>query len=154
MLSKNESQKHSYSKLGIAFIALIILQSYLVPLIAKVSGTDYSKYVNYVYFSTIISYAIIISSIIILSGNGINVFRDYFSLGIIVLTCFFRANLGGNNEFNYKGILIFLGLILLVHIIAKSKNYPNTQSQVCSYWNLLVDWYWLWRVSFLGYCFN
>jgi hypothetical protein len=116
------TQKHSKSKTGIALIVLIILQSYLVPLIAIASGTDYNKYINYSYLYVISSYTTIVLSIIIFHDKGLDVFQDHFSLWIIVLTCFFRAGLGGDNEIIYKGMLIFLGLVLSNYIIANRKS--------------------------------
>jgi membrane protease YdiL (CAAX protease family) len=110
------------SKLSIAFIVLIILQSYIVPLIALVSGTDYDKYVNYSYLYAISSYMIIVGSILAFRGKGLEIFRDHFSLWTIILTCFLRANLGGTNELFYKGALILLGLCLLIYVIANRKS--------------------------------
>jgi hypothetical protein len=116
------ASEHSSSKIGIVFIILIILQSYLAPLISIASGTDYNKYVDYLYYHTIASYMIIVLSIIIFSDKGLDVFQDHFSLWIIVLTCFFRANLGGDNEIIYKSILIILGLVLSNFIIRNRKS--------------------------------
>ncbi len=127
LLSTNNIQDKPSSKLGLVLIFLIILQSYLVPLISVASGTDYNKYTNYVYLYTISSYTIIVLSIIIFGDNGLEVFQDHFSLGTIALTCFFRASLGGNNEVIYKGILIFLGLMLVGYIITNRK-YIKTPS--------------------------
>jgi len=128
--STNNAQKKPSPKIGMAFIFLIILQSYLLPLIAVASGTDYNKYTNYAYLYTISSYTIVVLSIIIFHTNGLDVFQDHFSLWIIVLTCFFRASLGGYNEVTYKGVLIFLGLVLSNYIIAhrKSIKIPSLKS--------------------------
>ncbi len=109
------------SKIGIVFIILIIMQFYLLPLAGLASGTDYNKYTNYMYLYTISSYTMIVLGIMIFHANGMELFSDHFTLWIIVLTCFFRASLGGSNEVIYRGILIFLGLVLSNHIIMNRK---------------------------------
>jgi hypothetical protein len=114
--------KNLKPKLGIVFIFLITLQSYLIPLIPTVSGIDYNKYVNLSYLCAIVAYTIIVLSIIIFDSNDLEVFQDKFSLWIIALTCFFRVNLGGNNEIIYKGILFFLGMMLVGYIIINQKH--------------------------------
>lgn len=113
--------KQKYHKLSIVFIVVVILQSYLVPLITLASGADYGKYVNYLYIHIISSYTIIVLCLIVF-GNELEVFQDYFSLGIIALTCFLRASLGGDNEPLYRGILMFLGLIIFFYIIINRKS--------------------------------
>ena len=60
--------KHLNPKIGIVFILLIILQSYLLPLISTATHGDINKYANYVYLHIIISYTIIVLSIIILEN--------------------------------------------------------------------------------------
>ena len=115
-------KKYPNPKIGIVFIVLIILQFYLLPLISIAAHGDVNKYSNYIYLHTIFSYTIIVLSIIIFHGNGLDVFQDHFSLWIIVLTCFVRTSLGGQNEIIYKGVLIFLGLVLSVFIIANRKS--------------------------------
>jgi membrane protease YdiL (CAAX protease family) len=116
------TQEHPNSKIGMLIIVLIILQSYLVPLISIASGTDYSKYTNYLYFHTLCSYTIIVLSIMIFHENGLVVFQDHFSLWIIVLTCFFRASIGGDNEVIFKFFLVLLGLLLSHHIIRNRRS--------------------------------
>jgi len=121
--------KQIFPRLSIVFIVLIILQSFLVPLIALISGVDYSKYITYSYFYIISSYTIIVLCIIIF-GNALEVFQDHFSLGIVVLTCFLRADLGGDKELLYRAILIFLGLVLFSYAITsrKSLKIPSLKS--------------------------
>jgi membrane protease YdiL (CAAX protease family) len=125
------------SKLSIALILLIILQSYFVPLISLISGTDYDKYVDYSYFYVLSSYTIIVGSILVFRDKGLEILQDHFSLWAIILTCFFRANLGGTNELFYKGLLIFLGLSLLAYVVANRKTIktPNLKS-------LLIGLFW------------
>jgi hypothetical protein len=120
--SPNNLKKLPNPKIGIMFIVLIIVQSYLVPLISIVSGKDVNKYTNYAYIYAISSYTIIVLSIIIFHGNGLDVFQDGFSLWLIVLTCFIRSSLGGQNEIIYKGVLGALGLVLLIFIITNRKS--------------------------------
>jgi membrane protease YdiL (CAAX protease family) len=117
-------------KLGFVFIVLIILFSSLVPLIGLASGPDYNKYTNLYYFYVISSYTIIVLSIIIFRSSDLEVFQDHFSLWTIVLSCFLRASLGGENEALYKGILIFIGTVLSIYIIRNRKNIkmPNVKS--------------------------
>jgi membrane protease YdiL (CAAX protease family) len=117
-------------RIGMIFAVIIIVHSYLIPFISLISGGDINKYTNYVYLSTLISYTIIVLSIIVFHGNGLEVFQDHFSLWIIVLTCFFRASLGGTNEIIYKYILILLGVVLSVFIVANRKRIkvPNLKS--------------------------
>lgn len=114
--------KNLKSKLGTVIIFLIILQSYLSPLLSIASGTDNNKYIDLFYLYAIVSYTIIVFSITFFTPNDLGVFQDNFSLWIIVLTCFFRASLGGNNEIIYRGILIFLGLVLIRYIIKNQKH--------------------------------
>lgn len=118
----SDHKKHVNPKMGIVFIILIILHSYIAPLISLVPESDYSKYTNYAYLSTISAYAIIVLSIIIFGTNDLYVFQDHFSLWTIVLTCFLRASLGGKNEAIYKLFLVFLGLALLKYIIVNQKS--------------------------------
>lgn len=131
LVTVSAPKRQIHPKLGVAIIILIILQSYLVPLISLVSGTQYSRYISYSYLYVISSYTIIVLSIIIF-GNELKVFQDYFSLGIIVLTCFIRSGLGGEEELLYKGILMFLGLLLVLYIIINRRSFeaPSIRSIV------------------------
>src|SRR5258706_13979628 len=106
----NNIQKTPNPKIGMIIIVLIVLLSFLLPLAGIASRGNYNRYVNYIYLYVISSYTIIVLSIIVFRTKGLDVFQDHFSLWIIVITCFFRASLGGNNEMIYKGVLIFLGL--------------------------------------------
>jgi len=117
MLSTRHTPRSRDRTLGYAFIILIILQSYLVPLIAIAAGSDYNRYVDYSYIYVISSYALIVFSIVYFHDKGLDVFQDHFSLWTIILTCFFRVSLGGANEIYYKGALIFLGIVLLNYTI-------------------------------------
>jgi Type II CAAX prenyl endopeptidase Rce1-like len=128
-LGTSTKSRNTYPRLSLVFIALIILQSFLVPLITLASGEDYSKYVTYQYFYVVSSYTIIVLSIIIF-GNELEVFRDYFSLGTIIFTCFVRASLGGINESFYHGVLVVLGLILFFYTVInwKSIKVPSLKS--------------------------
>jgi len=118
----NDSKKYINPKIGIVFIVLIILQFYLLPLTPLASGTDYNKYINYQSLYTISSYTIIVLSILIFRANGLDVFRDHFSLWAIVLACFLAAGLGREDDAIYKILLLFLGLMLSIYIIANRKS--------------------------------
>ncbi|MCI0610598.1 MAG: CPBP family intramembrane metalloprotease [Anaerolineae bacterium] len=120
--SAKETKRYVNPKLGIVFIILIILQFYLLPLISLGSSGDYNKYINYQNLYTISSYSIIVLSILIFHINGLDVFRDHFSLWTIVLTCFLAAGLGREDTIVYKTLLIFLGLILSIYIIVNRKS--------------------------------
>jgi hypothetical protein len=103
-------------------VIIIILQSYLVPLISIASGADYIKYTNYVFLYAVISYSIIVFSIIFFQADKLEVFQDYFSLFLLIFTCFFRVSLGGQNEIIYRVILAGLGLVLVNHVIINRHN--------------------------------
>ena len=114
----NDIKKHSTPKIGIAFILVIIMQYFVVPFfVYSAFVVDNNLSQKYTYFHTIISYTIIILSIIIFGDRGLDVFQDYFSLGIIALSCFLRASLGGSDEIIYKSILAFLGVLLTIYMI-------------------------------------
>jgi hypothetical protein len=105
------------SKIITVLITIIILQSYLVPVISVASGSDYIKYTNYVFLYAVISYSIIVFSIIFFQADELEVFQDYFSLLLLIFTCFFRVSLGGQNEIIYRVILAGLGLVLVNYLI-------------------------------------
>jgi len=120
-------EKRVNPKIGIAFIILIILQFYLLPLMPLVVGTDINKYAAYTYFYAMSSYTMIVLGIMIFQANGIVLFQDHFTLWIIVLSCFLRTNLGGDHKLIYSNYFSFLGVILSIYILANRKNikFPN-----------------------------
>lgn len=109
-------------KIGIAFIGLIILQFYLLPLIPWVAGADINKYATYVYFYAMSSYTIIVLGIMIFRANGIELFQDHFTLWIIVLSCFLRSTFGGDYAEIHQYYMNFLGLVLVIYIIVNRKD--------------------------------
>jgi hypothetical protein len=108
--------KYFNIKKGGILIGVIILEIYLVPLISIISGKNLDTYVILLDLHSFLAYTIIVFSIVFYFDD-LSVFRDYFSLGFIVITCFFRVNLGGSYGFIYKCSLILLGLVLLGFII-------------------------------------
>lgn len=120
--TNNASKKYASSRIAIAFSILIILQFYLVPLIALAAGEDLNKYTNYLHIYTVISYTIIVLSIVIFHDNGLDTFQDHFSLWTIVIACFLAAGLGREDEAIYKVFLVLLGLRLSTHIIVNRKS--------------------------------
>ena len=118
-----DTKKNPSSKIGVVFIVLILLQYYLFPVLTPAWALDDAKLVNNIfYFHTIISYAIIVFSLIVFHEFELDMFRDYFSLGIIVVTCFLRAGLGGSDEAVFKALLILIGIILTNYIIVNRKS--------------------------------
>ena len=115
----NDTKKYLSPKVGIALIALIIFQSGFSQSIFSAMGVDY---VNFLYLDAISAYAIIVFSVIFFSPNVLEVFRDHFTLWIIVLGCFLPVAFEGENTMIYKGIFISLGLILAIYIIVNRKN--------------------------------
>ena len=85
-----DGKKRINPEIGILFIVLIIVQFYLVPLIALAASEDLNNYKDYLYLYTITSFTIIVLGIIIFHDKGLDVFQDHFSLWTIVLACFWR----------------------------------------------------------------
>jgi len=120
---EKDIKKNSGSKIGMIFIVLILLQYYLFPVLTSAWILNDAKLVNNIfYFHTIISYVIIVFSLIVFREFELDMFRDYFSLGIIVATCFLRAGLGGSDETVFKALLILIGIILTNYIIVNRKS--------------------------------
>lgn len=108
-------------KVGIVFIGLIILQSYLLPLLPFVPGLDINKYASYMYLYAMSSYTLIVLGIMIFQANGEVLFQDHFTLWIIVLSCFLRSTFGGDYSEIHQYYMNFLGFVLSVFIIANRK---------------------------------
>ncbi len=122
----NNAKKHLNPKMGIVLIVLIILQFYLSLFIFSAMGMDY---VNILYLQAIISYTMIVSSLIFFNPNALELFRDHFTLWTIVISCFLPIVFGGERMI-YKGILIILGVILATYIVLnrKSIKFPGLKS--------------------------
>lgn len=117
---------YSDPKTGILLIGVIIFQFYLSFFLFSAMGIDY---VTILYLETIISYTIIISSLIFFDPNTLGLFRDQFTLWTIVISCFLPSVFGGERIL-YKGILIILGILLATYIILnrKSIKFPSLKS--------------------------
>ena len=117
--NSHDAKKHLYARIGVAFIVLISLQFYLLPLVPLVSGNDFSKYAAYTYIYVMISYTLIVTGIMIFHNNGVRLFSDFLTLMIILLSLFFRSSLGGDHELFYRAYLFVLGIILCLFMITK-----------------------------------
>ncbi|MCE9646581.1 MAG: CPBP family intramembrane metalloprotease [Chloroflexi bacterium] len=114
----NKIGYYSNSKTGIAIIILIMLQFCFLQFILLAVGMDS---VDALYWETISSYIIIVSSVILFNSSVLEIFRDQFTLWIIVISCFLPIGYGGERII-YKSILMILGIILAVYILANRKN--------------------------------
>jgi hypothetical protein len=108
-------------RIGFMFILLIILQFYLAPLLASAAALNSNKYTDYLYLYTIPAYTLIVLGIIIFHRTGIEVFKDQFSLWLVVVGCVLAASLGQEKDTIYKVFLILLGLRLSIHIVTNRK---------------------------------
>ena len=115
-------KKNPNPKIAIVFIVIIILRSILLQFVSIASGGDVYKYNTYLYIDAITAYTIIVLSIVIFHGHGLDVFQDHISLWTIVFTCFIRSSLGVKNEIIYRGVFFFLGLVLSVFILSNRKS--------------------------------
>jgi membrane protease YdiL (CAAX protease family) len=133
-------EKHPNSKIGIFFIVLIITEMFLLQFISAASGNDVNKYNNYKYLYATIAYTIIVLSIIIFHGHGLDVFQDHFSLLTIVFSCFVLSILL-INHIVYQGIFIFLGFMLSIFIILNRKTIkmPSLKSVLIGLWWSIVS---------------
>jgi hypothetical protein len=120
--NSHHAKKHLYARIGVAFIVLITLQFYLLPLVPLVSGNDFSKYAAYTYIYVMISYTLIVAGIMIFHNNGVLLFSDLLTLMIILLSLFFRSSLGGDHELTYRAYLFVLGIILCLFMITKRRS--------------------------------
>ena len=138
MKRNNSNLSHTYAevkkpinpKIGFRFVFFIVLLFYFVPLLALAAGADSTRFSDYLYLYTTISYTIVVLGIIIFQGKGLDVFQDHFSLWTVALGCFLAASQGGEHDTVYKVFLVLLGLRLSVHIIANTKSIktPNLRS--------------------------
>lgn len=117
----NVAKNHLNSKMATLYIILITLQFYLLPLVSFLFGTDFSRYATYMHFYAMSSYTIIVIGIIVLHINGVVLFQDYFTLSIIVLSCFLRSTLKGDYELVHRIYMNFLGFVLLIYMIANQR---------------------------------
>jgi membrane protease YdiL (CAAX protease family) len=105
--------KRSNSRLGISIIAWIIVQYFVAPFfVYKIFSPDNSIYQSFTNIQLVLSYTIIVISIIIHGDNGLDVFQDYFSLGMIVLSCFLLASFGFWDQIIFKIPFVLLGTSL------------------------------------------
>jgi hypothetical protein len=81
-----ESRKYLNPRVGIALSILIILNYFLSPIIFEAMGVDYP---SFIYLAVIWSYTIVVFSLIFFSPVTMEVFRDKFTLSIIILSCFY-----------------------------------------------------------------
>ncbi len=114
-----DSKKRASSKSGIAIVVVIILYSYLNPVIFGVLGANYA---NYVFLNAIGSYALIVTSIIVFSPSRLETFRDHFSLWTIVLACLLSAISPGENILIYRSMFILLGTTLAIYLLVNRQN--------------------------------
>jgi len=122
----SDVKKYLNPKAGIVLAALIILQFYLSLFIFSAMGIDY---VTILYLETIISYTMVVLSLIFFNPNALELFRDHFTLWIIVVSCFLPIGLG-RERMIYKGILIILGVFFAAYSIVnrKSIKFPGLKS--------------------------
>jgi membrane protease YdiL (CAAX protease family) len=121
------------TRLKLLCVVLITLQSYLVPITSYImSKSDDSSYAAYMQFYAISSYTVIILGLIVLDANGVKLFQDYLTLLMIVLSCFFRSDLGGEYDTIYRNYMNFLGISLLIYIfyLQRRITVPNLKSLV------------------------
>ena len=124
------AKNRTTSKIGSLFVFLIVLLFYFVPLLASAAGKDSTRFTDYLYLYTILSYTLIVLGIIIFRGKGLDVFQDHFSLWIVVAGCFLAASRGGEHDTVYKAFLVLLGLRLSIYIMVNRKGIrlPNLKS--------------------------
>ena len=122
----NNAKKYLNPKAGIALTVLIMLQFYLSAFIFSAMRVDF---INIIYLETISSYAIVVLSLIFFNSNSLELFRDHFTLWIIVVSCFLPIVWGGERMV-YKGILIILGVFFATYSIVNRKNikFPSLNS--------------------------
>ncbi len=123
-------KKRTNPKIGFRFVYFIVLLFYLVPLLTLAVRVDSTRLADYLYLYTITFYTIIVLSVIIFHGKGLDVFQDHFSLWAVVLGCFLAAIGAGAYYVIYKVFLVLLGLRLSVYIIVnrRSIKMPNLKS--------------------------
>lgn len=120
-------KKYLNPKVGIALIVLIVFQYGFSGSFFSAIGMDY---MHFLYLDAVSSYAMIVLSVVFFSPNALELFRDHFTLWIIVLSSFLPIIFGGENTIIYKAIFVILGLILAAYTTVNRKNikFPGLKS--------------------------
>ncbi len=116
-------------KLAVGLIAVILVESYLSPLIAVVSAGNPARYMSLYYLHATIGYSLIVLGIVAFGNSGLQVFHDHFSAWTIVLSCFATAILSTAGVLS-KIILAILAILLGAYILGHLKRFrfPTSKS--------------------------
>lgn len=110
--SSDEAWQHGNRQLALGLIALIIIESYLSPLIAVVSAGNPDRYTNLYYLHATVAFSLIVLGVVVFGNSGLQAFHDHFSAWTIVLSCYTTALLSP------AGILSQIVLLVLATVLA------------------------------------
>jgi len=113
-----EAKSQAKLRLARKFVILIVLYAYLAPIIFALFGVDDA---NYRYLDAIGFYLLVVVCILIFGLNQLETFRDKFSLGMIVLSCFLAVIDPRENNVIYKIMFIILGATISIYLIINRK---------------------------------
>ncbi len=104
-------------KIGFVLTLLLVIQLFALAFIPNLVGSDYYLYIRYTYVYVILSY-LVIAIIFLLEIENLQKFHiDTISFWMIILNCFLRVRLGGNEEKFFLIILAILGCLMTVMFI-------------------------------------
>jgi hypothetical protein len=113
-----EAKKQAKLKSGTKFVILIVLYAYLGPIIFALFGVDEA---NYRYLDAIAFYLLVVMCVFIFGSNQLETFRDNFSLGMIVLSCFLAVIDPRENNVIYRIMFIILSVTISIYLIINRK---------------------------------